>query len=402
MAKPILISISPNAGKSDILLAIKTIFQPRSLKTGRCTTQLSARLLKLLNQKYIWLFNAGRNALEVGLKTIKLKSTDEVLCQAFTCVAVPNAIKWVGAKPIFVDTNKNGFNLDPTDLLKKITKNSKAIIIQHTFGNPDDLISIKKICQKHNLILIEDCAHTLGVKYHGKPIGSFGDLTILSFGRDKVISSVFGGALLTSNKNIQKNIDNIYKTLKYPSQFWTLKQLFHPIIMALAKPFYFSIGKYLIFLYQKSGLLSWPVTRKEKTCQISLPPQKLPNGLASLALHQLKHLKSINQTRLNTVHSYQSKFQVRYLESLPLLRYPLLVNNPEKLINQAKKAHILLGDWYRPVIAPKGVNLSSVGYKHGSCPNAENSSKNIINLPTNLTPKDADRVIKLVSSYVRS
>ena len=207
MPKPILISISPNTDLKDVITAIKNILMPMTWKQGTHLNLLSQRLSRLLDRQHVWLLNAGRNALELGLKALDLKENDEVLCQAFTCVALPNAIKWAGGKPIFVDTVKNGFNLNVKNLKKKITSNSKVLIVQHTFGQPDNLKEIIKICRQYKLILVEDCAHTLGVKLDKKPIGSFGDLTFLSFGRDKAISSVFGGALLTNNQGLAKKIE---------------------------------------------------------------------------------------------------------------------------------------------------------------------------------------------------
>ena len=402
MAKPILISISPNTDSKDLVTAVKTIVRPNTWQQGTQLNLLSKQLTELLKSQHVWLFNSARNALELGLKSLDLNKTDEVLCQAFTCVAIPNAINWAGAKSVFVDTRKNGFNLSLKDLKTKITKNSKVLIIQHTFGHPDKLKAIKKICQKHNLILIEDCAHTLGVKLDQKPIGSFGDLTILSFGRDKAISSVFGGALLTNSRPLANKINKHYSKLKYPSRFWIFKQLLHPIIMTMIKPIYFSIGKYLIFLYQKSGLLSWPVSKHEKNNQRSLKIKKLPNALATLALTQLDKLTSINQTRLQITSHYQTKFKVPNLKYYPLLRFPLLVNNPEKLISIAKDNQILLGDWYRPIIAPQGVNLKRIGYRQDSCPQAEAVSRQVINLPTYISLKQANRIINLVSNYDQS
>ena len=399
MPKPILISISPNTDLKDVITAIKNILMPMTWKQGTHLNLLSQRLSRLLDRQHVWLLNAGRNALELGLKALDLKENDEVLCQAFTCVALPNAIKWAGGKPIFVDTVKNGFNLNVKNLKKKITSNSKVLIVQHTFGQPDNLKEIIKICRQYKLILVEDCAHTLGVKLDKKPIGSFGDLTFLSFGRDKAISSVFGGALLTNNQGLAKKIEKYYSSLSYPSHFWVLKQLFHPIITSLAKPLYFSIGKFLIFLYQQSSLLSWPVTKPEKSNRKSLLIKKFPNALASLAIAQLNKLDSINQTRLKITSVYQKIFEVRNLEYWPLLRFPLLVNNPDLLIKKLKKQYILLGNWYRPVIAPKGVNLSKTGYIKGSCPNAEAVSQRVVNLPTLISLKEANCIINLISKH---
>jgi len=405
MPKPILISISPNTDVTDVFLAFKTIFKPSKYKFGNQLNLLSTKLKKLLNLKHCYPLNSARNALYLSLKILDLKPDDQVLCQALTCVAVPNAILWANAKPVFVDTIKNGFNISLTDLTKKITKNTKALIIQHTFGQPDKLDKIKQICRQHNIILIEDCAHSLGAQYNHKPVGSFGDLTVLSFGRDKVISSVFGGALLTNNSSFAKKIDQHYHQLKFPSAFWIFKQLLHPIIMAPIIPTYytFNLGKLLLFLYQKTGLLSFPVSKQEKNCQISLPIKTLPNALAALANHQLNKLTQINQSRQQIAKLYQQAFDIPSASPGSIyLRFPLLVNQPQKIINLAKTHQILLGNWYRPIIAPQGVDLKKVGYKQGSCPNAQAVSKKIINLPTHpkMTLKQADRIVKIIKDHV--
>ena len=127
MAKPILISISPNTDSKDLVTAVKTIVRPNTWQQGTQLNLLSKQLTELLKSQHVWLFNSARNALELGLKALDLNKTDEVLCQAFTCVAIPNAINWAGAKSVFVDTRKNGFNLSLKDLKTKITKNSKYL-----------------------------------------------------------------------------------------------------------------------------------------------------------------------------------------------------------------------------------------------------------------------------------
>ena len=412
MAKPILISISPNTDCSDIKLAFRLVFQLWRWQDGKSLSQLKNKLKSYLKASDCWLLNSGRTGLYLALKALDLKATDEVLCQAFTCVAVPNAISWAGAKSVFIDTQKNGFNLDVNDLKKKVTDNSQAIIVQHTFGRPDDLVTIKKICQQHQLILIEDCAHSLGAQYQGKPVGSFGDVTMLSFGRDKVISSIFGGALLTNNPVLTKKINQVVKDLKSPPNWWIFKQLLHPLAMAVIVPLYFtlnlgkfSLGKGLLFLMQKLSLISWPVTKKEKQSQMDLKPRLLPNALAVLALNQLKKLGNINRKRQQIAKIYQQAFKLSpEPEGSINIRFPVLVDKPPQLINNAKKAQILLGNWYCPVIAPQGVNLEKIGYQLGSCPHAEAVSQKVVNLPTHpqMTIKDANRVIKVVKEYVVS
>ncbi|MCX6817190.1 MAG: DegT/DnrJ/EryC1/StrS family aminotransferase [Candidatus Beckwithbacteria bacterium] len=360
MSKPILISLSPNTDRTDVFLALRLLFEPWRWQKGDALTKLTTTLKQYFKRPYCYLVNAARSALYLGLKSLNLNSKDEVLYQEFTCKVVPQAIIKAGATPIAVDNNSHDFNLNIQDLTKKITSRSKAVIIQHTFGNPDDLISIQSLCHQHNLVLIEDCAHSLGVKYQGKPIGSFGDLTILSFGRDKVISSVFGGALLS-----QKHLS--IPNLSYPSYCWIAKQLLHPVIFSIAVPTYFSLGKIIIGLCRALKLITLPL--------LDLPVQLLPNALAELVLHQWKKLDQLNRHRQAIAKAYASAFKQKFNPAATYLRFPLEVGDPAGLIRYAKTKHVWLGDWY---------------------------DKKIVNLPTHskMDLTDADRVIKIVKRYV--
>jgi dTDP-4-amino-4,6-dideoxygalactose transaminase len=136
---------------------------------------------------------------------------------------------------------------------------------------------------------------------------------------------------------------------------------------------------------------------------MSLKLQKLPHSLAILALHQLSKLEKINQQRQTIAKQYQKALKLP--PSSPgsiYLRFPILVNHPQALIKLAKKHQILLGDWYRPVIAPQGVNLNKVGYQAGSCPQAEAVSQKVVNLPTHpqMSIQDAHKVVKIVKNHV--
>jgi len=360
MPKPILIGLSPNTDKTDVWLAFQLLLHPWQWQKGEALAKLAAILKKYFNLPHCYLVNAGRSALYLGLKSLNLSSGDEVLYQGFTCTVVPQAIVKAGAKAVAVEHNKNDFNLSVQDLARKITFRSRAVIIQHTFGQADDLTNIQSLCHQHNLILIEDCAHVLGARYQGKPIGNFGDLTVLTFGRDKVISSVFGGALLSRQPLTLPE-------LIYPDKLWIAKQLLHPLIFSVAVPTYFSLGKFIIYLFRKLNLITLPL--------VDLPVKLLPNALAELVLHQWQKLDRLNCHRREIAQVYSKAFHQPFNPEAIYLRFPLVVKDPAGLIKFAKTKHVWLGDWY---------------------------DKKIINLPThirmNLT--DATRVIKIVKAYV--
>src|SRR3989344_2324062 len=162
MFKPISISLSPNTEKDDVWLAFKLLFQPWRWKTGSVEVILQQKFREFLGVKYAFTFNSGRSALMAILDSLGLEKGDEVLLQAFTCNAVPNPIIWDGFKPIYVDCDEKTFNMDIDNLKRKITDKSRALIVQHTFGLPAEMDEIIEICRQNGLILIEDCAHSLG------------------------------------------------------------------------------------------------------------------------------------------------------------------------------------------------------------------------------------------------
>ena len=213
---PIAISLSPNTQKDDVILALRLLLKPRVWIKGKETIKLENDFKKYLGCPFAFSFDSGRSSLLAILKCLGIGPGDEVLLQAFTCVAVVNPILWVGAKPVFVDIEKDGFNMDPVDLKKKITKRSKVLIVQHTFGQPARLQQILKIARNHRLLVVEDCAQALGAEYQGRKVGTFGIAAIFSFGRDKVISSVFGGMAVTSDSQLGEKLEDFQKNLKFP------------------------------------------------------------------------------------------------------------------------------------------------------------------------------------------
>jgi len=377
-------SLSPNTEAEDVWEAIEVLGNPRAWQQGSAIDEVE----KWFNGVS---FDSGRSALLVLLQAFNIGQGDEVLMQAFTCVAVPNSVRCAGATPVYVDIDES-YNIDPKDLEKKITKQSIAIIVQHSFGVPAEMDAILAIAKKHKLIVIEDCAHALGATYKGKKVGTLGDGAFFSFGRDKVVSSVWGGVATINAKcqvpNAKWKIKEIQNKLPYPSNAWIAQQLFHPIAFAVILPMYnVVIGKVLLEAFKRMKLLSVPNPP-------FLTPRRYPNALAQLLLKQLAKLERYNKKRRGIASYYQNELQNRALDKGAIyLRYPILVDEPAKVIQRAKKQGILLGNWYHNVIDPKGVDLNAIGYARGSCPRAEEQATQSINLPTRITEEEARRVV---------
>ena len=385
--RPIAIGLSPNTEMRDYLVAIATLLQPWKWYSREPLTALEDWFKNRFAVTHAYSFNAGRSALLVILYSLGLHEGDEVLLQAFTCVAVPNSVRWAGLVPKFVDIDAS-LNFDIRDAEKKISPRTKAVIVQHTFGVPADMDKITELCKQHGLYLIEDCAHSLGATYKGKAVGSFGTAAFFSFGRDKIISSVFGGMAITADPIFGARMKDYRRQLSFPGFFWTLRQLLHPIAFAVILPLYrFGIGKLLLWILQKLHLLSFPVYAEEKKGRQPHDfPKHLPAALAHLALSQLARVDSFNNLRREHAENYRRRLQnVEFppeRQGAVYLRFPLRATKAEEVLFRAKKNGMLLGNWYHHVVDPVGTDLAHIGYEWGSCPAAEAAARTIFNLPT--------------------
>jgi len=143
----------------------------------------------------------GTTALDIALKAVGIEEGDEVITSPFTFIATANAILFQKAKPVFADIEDKTYNIDADSILERISPKTKAILGVHIFGHPFDTKSITKICQDHNLILIEDAAQAHGAEYDGKKVGRFG-IGCFSFYATKNMTTGEGGMITTSDASI--------------------------------------------------------------------------------------------------------------------------------------------------------------------------------------------------------
>lgn len=408
------ISHSPNSDAKQIRQSLGYLCNPLrwiSWVSGTKTLQLESLFTRLHastadRDGYAVTFSTGREALHAILTAIGIQDDDEVIIQAFTCIVVPNAIVWRKAKPIYVDIDPT-FNLDPDLLEKAITKRTKAIIVQHTFGYPANMPEIMKIADKHSIPVIEDCAHALGATINGKKVGTFGKASLFSFGRDKMISSTSGGLAYTESSEIAKSLRKIQSDSPQRSRRWIKQNLFHPIIISLGSKLTgtLKLGQFLILTAQKLRLINKVYRQSE--CQ-STPPKvhtyQMPNALADLAVTQLASLDTNIAHRQLLANTYASSCREQGIEiqkpygQPSYLRFSLLSRNRDEILEEARAHGYLLGNWYNAVIMPAPTDLSLVYYQAGSCPNAEKYALQCVNLPTSrkFSVEDATEISQLL------
>lgn len=151
----------------------------------------------------------GTVALHLALEALGIGPEDEVIVPTLTYVASVNAITYTGAKPIFVDSLESTWQIDPKDIINKITSKTKAVLCVHLYGHPCEMKSLGEICDKHSLFLVEDCAEAIGSQYDGKHVGVFGDVATFSFYGNKTITTGEGGMVTTNDKTLFERITHL-------------------------------------------------------------------------------------------------------------------------------------------------------------------------------------------------
>ncbi len=411
MERPIAISISPNATGADAATALQALVMPWLWRDHNILDTTVGKISDFLGAP-VALTSSGRQALYDVLRAYDIGKGDEVIIQAFVCIAVPEAIIWTGAVPIYADIGKKSYNMDVSEVAAKITDKTRAIIVQHTFGIPAQIEEIKKIAAAHNIVVIEDCAHALGGSYKDRLLGTWGDAAIFSFGRDKVVSSVFGGAVVSADKRIITKVNEFAATRAHAPAWWIVQQLLHPIVTLGLLPLYFlsGIGKALLVACQKIGLLSKAVTAAERHGKMPEHVKwKFSPALSLLLNKQVSGLAGAVAARRKIAGRYEAALKGVSLcypqssDSQPAwLRYPIQVDDPKKILHLARRERMLLGDWYDAALVPADCSLEAFHYRSGSCPRAEEAATHVINLPTypSLNEGQLEKLVHFIREHI--
>jgi dTDP-4-amino-4,6-dideoxygalactose transaminase len=388
---------------------------------------------KLLNylwleqsSKAIWFYNA-RSAIYNCLKMTQIEKDDEIIIQSYTCVSVPNAIIQAWWKPVYIDIDET-LNMDYAKIKKNITEKTKAIIIQHTFWNPANIEKIKKICEKNNIILIEDCAHSLWSQYEEQKVWTFWDFSIFSTWRDKVISTVTWWFLVINNKDYFDKVFEVRYSLDDISYKLAYKNILYNIIAFKSLFLYniFKIWRVIMYLARKYEIIPEILTKAEKSYRYRDFNHKIPNCLAYLWISEIEKIDEYTKHRTKICKIYEKEFWKNYLE-LPKKEerenfkidwiviintlentinnwfwFPILTQNPEELLLHCKKNGVLLWNyWNWDAIIPVWVDQEKGWYIPWKCKNTELICKKILTLPThiNINENDAKKIAQIIKSF---
>lgn len=370
---PIHHTFAPHVDIPYLLKSLSLFCKPWTWHRGHATEKLRSELSKKFHGD-VFLFSSGRESFFALLRALHLRKGDEVIVQRYTCIVVPNAIKAANGTVVYADIDLNTLNLDMEHTEKQISNATRAIVCQHTFGIPSHTTGLQLLCEQYDIPLIEDCAHII-------PDTIEADYAFFSFGRDKAISGITGGAVLSRNPKISARIKTLEGQANAHSLLFIKRLLCYPILYTLARPLYgIGIGKIILKCAQWCGFLIPIVSKKEKRGSMDPTLFQLPNACAALALFELKrlHKKNAHRRILTNFYREQAKkhgwqFPSHITENLPLQKFPIFVKNPEEIRQKLKRQNIHLSDGWENCLG-------------------------ILNLPTHPTMslKQAKRLVKIL------
>ncbi len=352
------------------------------LTCGPRITQLEEKLCEVTGAKYCVAVSNGTAALHIAAIAAGIKEGDEVITTPITFAASANCALYCGARPVFADINPDTYNIDPASIRKCITDKTKAVVAVDFTGQAVELDEIRAICKEHNLVLIEDAAHSIGTRYNGQPIGSIADMTTFSFHPVKTVTAGEGGAVTT-------NDPVLYQKLLLAHTHGITRdrsQMVHPT----DDPWYNE--------------------------QVNLGYNyRMTEFQAALLMSQLKKLEAFSKRRKEIVKMYDEAFsklpEVKVQKDIPesdTTRHLYILQLDDRMLSCTRREffdalhaeNIYSQVHYLPVYWHS--HYENLGYPKGICPNAEHYYQQSMSLPLyySLTDEDVKDVIHAVEKLV--
>lgn len=364
----------------DIQNVEKTLKSPY-ITSGPKVEEFEEKLCSLTGAKYAVAVSNGTAALHAACHTIGISNGDEVITTPITFAASANCILYCGGTPVFADINPDTWNIDPNQIEKKITSKTKAVIAVDFTGQVVEHDKLKEICDRNNLVLIEDAAHAIGTKYNDKYVGNIADLTTFSFHPVKTITCGEGGAIMTNSLDYYKKL-KLFRSHCITREIDEVSQ--HPFIG-----------------YNEQIGLGYNY--------------RMTDFQAALGSSQLEKLDAFSNRRTEIVNKYNDTFSkipqlivqkeipesktVRHLYIIRL-NSPLLNADRNEIYSAIHAENVGVQVHYIPVYYHP--YYKSLGYTKGICPIAEKLYEEIITIPLyySLTDRDVDLVIEAITKVI--
>ena len=354
--------------RAQVLIIFFKIIARKNFLFDPAIQEFEKKLASFLDTSHALGVASGTDALILSLKALGIGPGNEVIVPAFSFFSTAGVVPWVGAKPVFVDVERDSLNINPGLIERAITPKTKAVIAAHFNGRMADMEAICAVAKKHKLFVVEDAAQAIGAKYKNKPVGYYGDVVCLSFNPMKLLGGYGdGGAVVTGNDDIARKV---YLMRTYGARFGEICSL-HPIVGVSSRLSAF-----------QAAVLSLKIERMDEVLEFSR------RSHAAYA----ERVKSIPGIRVQ--NDPPPDYFINGNRSI------IFTPRRDDLIKYLRGAGVSTG---RPYAAPLPYleALNGLGYKKGDFPVAEKAADELLVLPGGAWPseKEMARVTRLIKSF---
>lgn len=369
--------------EEEVNASVLECFKNAQYIMGENVKQFEKEIANKIGVKHAITVGNGTDALIIALKSLGIKEGDEVITTDYTFFATAEAIRFIGATPVFCDVELDTYNIDPSQIEEKITEKTKAIICVHLFGNACKMDEINDIAKRHNLYVVEDAAQAINSQYNGKNVGNLGDVACFSFFPTKNLGCFGDGGMITTNDD---DLATIMRALKVHGS-----------------------GENGMKAYAILNDEEFEVVEQNSGDNTVYNPLKYYNYLighnsrldeiqAAVLRIKLKHLDEYTENRRSISHGY-----IEALKDTSLVMpteteggkhvfhlFILQSENREEIESKLKEKGIATGTYYKvPMHLQKAFN--DLGYKKGDFPNAEYLSERTFAIPLFPEMNDEER-----------
>jgi len=341
----------------DEINAVVEVLKSGMLAHGKEVEAFEREFADYLGAKHGIAVANGTAALDVALKALGIKDGDEVITTPFTFIATASSVLFQRARPIFADINPKTFNLDPNDVLERITDRTKAILVVHLYGQPADMKAFKEIAEDHRLYLIEDCAQAHGAEYNGQKVGTFGDIAAFSFYPTKNMTTGEGGMVITNDDELAERA-RLIRSHGQKERYYHVTLGYNLRMTNIAG----ALGR-----VQLGKLEEWNEMRRRNA-------EKLTKGISKIAGLTPPYVAP------NVRHVYH-QYTIMVDEEFPLSR--------DELAQKLRERGIGIGIYY-PLPLHHQPLFQEISYEKDCCPNAIEASRRVLSLPVHPAVNEDD------------
>lgn len=334
------------------------------------------------------LLNSARSGLSLLAQHLDLPKDKRIGIPAFSCVVMAAPFCTAGYEIEWIDTDEHGL-IDVDDFEAKAAGIS-LVILPHIWGQEAPVKAVVSVAKQYGIVTVEDCAHLWSTE------ALEADFRIYSFGREKVLSCVSGGALC--QREVRPDFDLQALTLAKSSWGWTLRHALQPCIFSLSLGWWFAGGKYVAGMASKLRLLPRAVSAQEKQGQEDMPIASMPVFLRKLLAFQIQNVgkQALHAEKMSK--KWAQVLSTKFPQSevfIPKNNFRVILKTKQKskILQKAAEHRFVLEEWNGVPFSPKINDKTLLGYEEGQCPKAEEFARSYITFPTNkrVTSSDIDR-----------